>query len=164
LDGAAPEAANSASPFHPIKPVVRDPSGKDGTALVVAAVIARWWTQEGRGTHPGASRLLAVVDFGGSQAKLAGSLRHELGALAQHIALPITAMHLPAGTYRWNQIESEVTNLMTMASPEGEPVWYQTELNVIGDGIRPCPRPANRPDTNPTGAPGTWSFTVQGGA
>lgn len=67
--------------------------------------IRRWWERLGVHGYPNASRLLITADGGGSNGYRLRAWKVGLQALADDLQLPVTVMHLPPGTSKWNRIE-----------------------------------------------------------
>ncbi len=77
------------------------------------ATIRRWWDRIGANGYPDASRLLITADGGGSNGYRLRAWKVGLQALADDIGIPITVMHLPPGTSKWNKIEHRMFCHMT---------------------------------------------------
>jgi hypothetical protein len=84
------------------------------TAAFAVESIRRWWNDAGRGSYPGARRLLITADAGGSNSTRTRAWKHELAALALEAGLEITACHFPPGTSKWNKIEHRLFSHITM--------------------------------------------------
>src|SRR5438552_1755412 len=84
------------------------------TAAFAVESIRRWWNDAGRGSYPGAQRLLITADSGGSNSTRTRAWKHELAALALEAGLEITACHFPPGTSKWNKIEHRLFSHITM--------------------------------------------------
>jgi hypothetical protein len=75
------------------------------TGEFATTTIGRWWKKIAEAGYPGASRLLITCDGGGSNGSRLRAWKVGLQALADDIRIPITVMHLPPGTSKWNKIE-----------------------------------------------------------
>ena len=84
------------------------------TAAFAVESIRRWWDDAGRGSYPGARRLLITADSGGSNSSRTRAWKLELAALALETGLEITACHFPPGTSKWNKIEHRLFSHITM--------------------------------------------------
>jgi hypothetical protein len=79
-------------------------TSRDTAAFAVNA-IRLWWRAEGASRYPGARRLLAACDAGGSNSYVIRLWKDELAALAAETGLEVTVAHFPPGTSKWNKIE-----------------------------------------------------------
>jgi hypothetical protein len=84
------------------------------TAAFAVESIRRWWNAAGRGTYPGARRLLVTADAGGSNGYRTRAWKSELAALAGQTGLEITVCHFPPGTSKWNKIEHRLFSHITL--------------------------------------------------
>lgn len=75
------------------------------TGAFATATVGRWWDRLGREAYPSATRLLIIADGGGSNGARLRAWKVGLQVLADELELPITVMHLPPGTSKWNKIE-----------------------------------------------------------
>jgi hypothetical protein len=75
------------------------------TAAFAVESVRCWWNTLGKGTYPGARRLLVTADAGGSSGYRTRAWKTGLADLARETGLEITCCHFPPGTSKWNQIE-----------------------------------------------------------
>jgi len=75
------------------------------TGQFATATIGRWWDRLGAQGYPNATRLLITADGGGSNGYRLRAWKVGLQELANKLGIPITVMHLPPGTSKWNKIE-----------------------------------------------------------
>jgi transposase len=75
------------------------------TAAFAVNALRLWWQREGSLRYPGAGRLLAVCDAGGSNGCRCRLWKDQLAELAAETALEISVCHFPPGTSKWNKIE-----------------------------------------------------------
>jgi hypothetical protein len=75
------------------------------TAAFAVNAVRLWWRREGSLRYPGAKRLLALCDSGGSNACVSRLWKHELALLRDETGLEIAVRHFPPGTSKWNKIE-----------------------------------------------------------
>jgi Rhodopirellula transposase DDE domain len=75
------------------------------TAAFAVESLRRWWRAEGAARYPGARRLLATADAGGSNGYRTRAWKAGLAGLAAETGLEITVLHFPPGTSKWNKIE-----------------------------------------------------------
>jgi transposase len=75
------------------------------TAAFAVESIRRWWATMGNALYPGATRLLATADAGGSNGYRLRLWKLELQKLADETGLEIAVCHFPPGTSKWNKIE-----------------------------------------------------------
>jgi Rhodopirellula transposase DDE domain len=80
--------------------------GRDhDTAAFAVAALRHWWHEEGKAAYPHATRLLITADGGGSNSSRGKAWKANLAVLATETGLPITVVHLPPGTSKWNKVE-----------------------------------------------------------
>lgn len=102
------------------------------TAAFAVNTIRSWWAKTGRGSYPGATRLLITADGGGSNGYRTRLWKIELARLAAETGLTITVCHLPPGTSKWNKIEHRLFSQITM-NWRGRPLTsHETIFNLIG--------------------------------
>jgi transposase len=76
------------------------------TPEFAVTAIARWWQDEGRVAHGGASRLLILADGGGGNGSRAKAWKVNLQAnLCNRFGLTVTVCHYPPGCSKWNPVE-----------------------------------------------------------
>ena len=75
------------------------------TAAFAVNALRLWWRAEGSSRYPGARRLLAACDAGGSNGYRCRLWKDQLAVLAEETGLEITVCHFPPGTSKWNKIE-----------------------------------------------------------
>jgi transposase len=101
------------------------------TASFAVNAVRRWWQAMGQARYPRATRLLVTADCGGSNGARVRLWKHELQALANELAIPITVCHLPPGTSKWNKIEHRLFSFITQ-NWRGRPlVSYQAIVQLI---------------------------------
>jgi len=101
------------------------------TATFAVASIRGWWRAEGRGTYPGARRLLITADAGGSNGARLRLWKWELQRLADQLGFPISVCHFPPGTSKWNKVEHRLFSFIS-SNWRGEPLAdYETVVNLI---------------------------------
>lgn len=76
--------------------------------------IRRWWEHLGADGYPSAKRLLITADGGGSNGYRLRAWKVGLQRLADELKIPITVMHLPPGTSKWNKIEHRMFSHITL--------------------------------------------------
>jgi Rhodopirellula transposase DDE domain len=102
------------------------------TAAFAVNAIRLWWRREGSLRYPGAKRLLAVCDAGGSNACASRLWKHELALLRDETGLEITVRHCPPGTSKWNKIEHRLFCHIT-ENWRGRPlIDHETVVQLIG--------------------------------
>ncbi len=84
------------------------------TGEFATGTIERWWEKMGNEAHPGATQLLIIADGGGSNGSRLRLWKLGLQVLADEIGIPITVMHLPPGTSKWNKIEHRMFSFISM--------------------------------------------------
>ncbi|MDR7276924.1 ISAzo13-like element transposase-related protein [Catenuloplanes atrovinosus] len=107
----------------------RVPVGGDReTAVAAVAALRRWWSATGALEHPGARRLLVVVDDPDTGEDRSPWLRAGCAALASDGGPAVTVGHLPPGISRWNRLERRVSERVALGPRGG--------LLVV-DAVRP---------------------------
>ena len=84
------------------------------TAVFAVRTIRRWWQAMGKKSYPKAKSLLITADSGGSNGSRVKLWKKELQALADKTGLPITVLHYPPGTSKWNKIEHRLFSYISM--------------------------------------------------
>jgi hypothetical protein len=84
------------------------------TACFAVESIRRWWRQVGADAYPKARRLLVSADGGGSNGSRLRLWKAELARFADETGLPVTVVHLPPGTSKWNKVEHRLFSHITM--------------------------------------------------
>lgn len=93
----------------------------DTSAFAVKS-IAGWWEAEGRGSYPGADRLLILADCGGTNGYRSRSWKlHLQETLCDAYRLTVTVCHYPPGCSKWNPIERRLFSQISM-NWEGQPL------------------------------------------
>jgi DDE family transposase len=131
-----PEAAGKAIPYG-----VYDIGANSGwvsvgtdhdTAAFAVNTLRTWWNSVGRAAYPAAATLTVTADCGGSNGARLRAWKAELAALAAEIGMPITVLHLPPGTSKWNRIEHRLFSAITM-NWRGTPLTsHETAVSLIG--------------------------------
>lgn len=94
--------------------------------------IRRWWNLMGVDAFPGAQRLLITADGGGSNGSRLRLWKFELQQLVDELGFPISVVHFPPGTSKWNKIEHRLFSFITQ-NWRGKPlVTHQVIVNLIG--------------------------------
>jgi hypothetical protein len=76
------------------------------TGEFATATVGRWWDRVAAAGYPDAKELFIVADGGGSSnGSRLRAWKVGLQVIADDIGLPISVMHLPPGTSKWNKIE-----------------------------------------------------------
>lgn len=84
------------------------------TATFSVESIRRWWRSMGRDRYPDPDCLLITCDCGGSNSYRIWLWKWELQLLADEIGIPILVCHYPPGTSKWNKIEHNLFNHISM--------------------------------------------------
>ena len=67
--------------------------------------IRRWWLHIGMPTFNIPEKLVLIADSGGSNGHRPRLWKYEIAKLSEEIGIPITVVHLPPGTSKWNRVE-----------------------------------------------------------
>lgn len=88
--------------------------------------IARWWTEEGRGTYSGVGELLILADGGGANGcrSKAWKLNLQEKVCDRH-GLTVTVCHYPTGCSKWNPIEHRLFSQISVN-------WAGKPLKTLG--------------------------------
>lgn len=101
------------------------------TAAFAVKSIESWWMTIGRTHYPGARRLTITADGGGSNGSRLRLWKWELQCLADRIDLPISVLHFPPGTSKWNKVEHRLFSFIS-SNWRGEPLAsYETMVKLI---------------------------------
>lgn len=101
------------------------------TAAFAVKSIQSWWTVIGAKDYPQARRLWITADGGGSNGSRLRLWKWELQRLSNRLRLPISVMHFPPGTSKWNKVEHRLFSFIS-SNWRGEPlVDYETVVNLI---------------------------------
>jgi hypothetical protein len=107
--------------------------GTDGnTAALAVESVRRWWRAVGKDAYPGAARLLATCDSGGSNGYKNKAWKAGLAALAQETGLDIEVCHFPPGTSKWNKIEHRLFCQISLAWRARPLTSYNVIIDTIG--------------------------------
>jgi transposase len=101
------------------------------TAAFAVESLRRWWRAEGAARYPGARRLLATADAGGSNGYRTRAWKAGLAGLAAETGLEITVLHFPPGTSKWNKIEHRLFSQITRNWRARPLVSHQVILETI---------------------------------
>lgn len=102
------------------------------TGEFAVETIRRWWYSMGTEAFPGAQRLLITADGGGSNGSRLRLWKFELQHLANELGFPISVVHFPPGTSKWNKIEHRLFSFITQ-NWRGKPlVTHQVIVSLIG--------------------------------
>jgi len=102
------------------------------TAAFAVQTIRTWWVQMGQETCPEAKELLITADGGGSNGSRNRLWKVQLQKLADEFNLKITVCHFPPGTSKWNKIEHQMFNHISM-NWRGRPLTsHEVMVNLIG--------------------------------
>jgi hypothetical protein len=131
-----PEAAGKAIPYG-----IYDIAANTGwvsvgvdhdTAAFAVNTLRTWWNSVGQAAYPAATTLTITADSGGSNGNRLRAWKIELAALAAEIGMPITVLHLPPGTSKWNRIEHRLFSAITM-NWRGTPLTsHEAVVSLIG--------------------------------
>jgi hypothetical protein len=83
------------------------------TAEFAVEGIRKWWYAEGQGKYEGAPEIVLTADCGGSNGYRSRLWKRELQNLANEIRKPISVMHYPPGTSKWNKIEHRLFSFIS---------------------------------------------------
>ena len=101
------------------------------TAAFAVKSIESWWRAEGRLQYPRAPRLVITADGGGSNGSRLRLWKWELQRLSNRLGFPISVLHFPPGTSKWNKVEHRLFSFIS-SNWRGEPlVSYETMVNLI---------------------------------
>ena len=84
------------------------------TAQFAVESIRLWWVYMGTITYPNATELLITADGGGSNGSRNRLWKIELQKFSDEIGIPITVVHFPPGTSKWNKIEHQMFSHISM--------------------------------------------------
>jgi hypothetical protein len=102
----------------------------DTSAFAVNAIHS-WWNRVGRRRYPDATRITITADAGGSNGANRRLWKWELQRMADATGLPISVMHFPPGTSKWNKVEHRLFSFISQ-SWKGVPLkTYETIVNLI---------------------------------
>ena len=101
------------------------------TAAFAVESIRAWWMAQGLKLYPRARRLWITADGGGSNGSRLRLWKWELQRLSNRLGFPISVMHFPPGTSKWNKVEHRLFSFISM-NWRGEPlVDYETVVKWI---------------------------------
>jgi transposase len=101
------------------------------TAAFAVESIRAWWTTTGVNAYPDARHLLITADGGGSNGSRLRLWKWELQDLSDYLGFPISVMHFPPGTSKWNKVEHRLFSFIS-SNWRGEPlVDYETVVKLI---------------------------------
>lgn len=83
--------------------------------------IWQWWRHFGRKHYPHPTSILICADGGGSNGSRARAWKFYLQELANKIGIPISVVHYPPGTSKWNKIEHRLFSYISM-NWKGQPL------------------------------------------
>lgn len=102
------------------------------TPIFAVNTIRTWWNQMGAAQYPNATELLLTADAGGSNSYRSRVWKAELQRFADDIRIPISVVHFPPGTSKWNKVEHRLFSHITM-NWRGRPLEdYETVVKLIG--------------------------------
>ena len=91
----------------------------------------QWWRHFGRKHYPKCTGLLVCADGGGSNGSRARAWKFYLQELANKIGIPITVVHYPPGTSKWNKIEHRMFSFISL-NWQGRPLEnYEAVVKLI---------------------------------
>lgn len=155
--------------------------GDDDEALGFAVTsIAQWWERVGRVRYPQATALMIAASPGTSLLRRRRA-QLLLAPLARSNGLVVTVCHMPAGTYRWNDIAHRLTMLISTSGTATPAATDRTVVELVaaaatGRTVEDQSRrrtPRNRtdhvphdPDTEPIGVTDhdwspDWSYSIR---
>ena len=101
------------------------------TAAFAVESIRAWWAALGGKLYPRAHRLWITADAGGSNGPRLRLWKWELQRLSNRLGFPITVMHFPPGTSKWNKVEHRLFSFIS-SNWRGEPLTsYETMVKLI---------------------------------
>jgi len=101
------------------------------TAAFAVGSIRAWWTTVDAKVYPDARQLLITADGGGSNGSRLRLWKWELQNLSDCLGFPISVMHFPPGTSKWNKVEHRLFSFIS-SNWRGEPlVDYETVVKLI---------------------------------
>ncbi len=102
----------------------------DTSAFAVNAIHS-WWNRVGKKSYPHATRITITADAGGSNGNKRRLWKWELQRMADAAGIPISVMHFPPGTSKWNKVEHRLFSFISQ-SWKGVPLkTYETIVNLI---------------------------------
>jgi len=102
----------------------------DTSAFAVNAIHS-WWNRVGKKCYPHATRITITADAGGSNGTRRRLWKWELQRMADAAGIPISVMHFPPGTSKWNKVEHRLFSFISQ-SWKGVPLkTYETIVNLI---------------------------------
>ena len=102
----------------------------DTSAFAVNAIHS-WWNRVGKKCYPHATRITITADAGGSNGHNRRLWKWELQRMADAAGIPISVMHFPPGTSKWNKVEHRLFSFISQ-SWKGVPLkTYETIVNLI---------------------------------
>lgn len=91
----------------------------------------QWWRHFGRKRYAQATGILVCADGGGSNGSRARAWKFYLQELANKLGIPITVVHYPPGTSKWNKIEHRMFSFISM-NWKGRPLEnYESVVRLI---------------------------------
>ena len=91
----------------------------------------QWWRHFGRKRYPKATGILVYADGGGSNGSRTRAWKFFLQELANKLGIPITVVHYPPGTSKWNKIEHRMFSFISM-NWKGRPLEnYESVVKLI---------------------------------
>jgi hypothetical protein len=103
------------------------------TAAFAVQTIRTWWVQMGQEVYPEATELLITADGGGSNGSRNRLWKVQLQKLADELNMKITVCHFPPGTSKWNKIEHQMFNHISM-NWRGRPLTsHEIMVNLIAN-------------------------------
>jgi transposase len=101
------------------------------TAAFAVESIRAWWAAMGAKIYPRAKRLWITADGGGSNGSRLRLWKWELQRLSNRLGFPVSVMHFPPGTSKWNKVEHRLFSFISQ-NWRGEPlVDYETVVKLI---------------------------------
>ncbi|MGJ5676899.1 MAG: ISAzo13 family transposase, partial [Nostochopsis sp.] len=101
------------------------------TAAFAVNSIQSWWKRIGTKCYPHATKITITADAGGSNGARLRLWKWELQLMADATGLPISVMHFPPGTSKWNKVEHRLFSFISQ-SWKGVPLQtYETIVNLI---------------------------------
>jgi hypothetical protein len=83
------------------------------TAEFAIESVRKWWHAEGQSKYEFAPEIVLTADCGGSNGYRSRLWKSELQNLANEIGKPISVMHYPPGTSKWNKIEHRLFSFIS---------------------------------------------------
>jgi len=84
------------------------------TSEFAVSTIECWWEKMGKERYEDADEIVLTADCGGSNSARTWLWKWEIQRLSNRLQKPITVLHYPPGTSKWNRIEHRMFNHISM--------------------------------------------------